>query len=67
MNEEITLGRRPKGSDKTPLTKISFRVDDETLAALRRLELRTGNTREGRQRSELLRKLILEADSKSSD
>lgn len=50
---------------KTPMRKITFRADDETLRALQALEVRSpaGTTAWGR-RSQILRKLILDAAAK---
>jgi predicted DNA-binding protein len=67
MSEKLKLGRPFSDAEKRPLKTISFRVDEETYAALKILEARTGKTKLSRARSELLRKLILDAVSQSLD
>lgn len=60
-------GRPPKGSTDGEMKKITFRVDEETFAALQKLEANfpVGTVAWGR-RSQLLRKLILDAANRSA-
>jgi hypothetical protein len=58
---------RPKKTDAgEEMTKISFRIDGETLAALKRLETRDGSPDIRGRRSTVLRRLILDADKLAS-
>jgi hypothetical protein len=67
MSEKYKLGRPFAGDAKPELVKVTFRLDADTMAKLEALETRTGRTKVGRQRSELLRKLICEAFDRESD
>jgi hypothetical protein len=58
---------RPKKDDAgEEMTKISFRIDGETLSALERLEARDGSPDIRGRRSTVLRRLILDADKAAS-
>ena len=63
MNESIKPGRPRSGESRSKMKMITFRIDEETLAALRKLEVTVGPKVRGRM-SYLLRKLILDAHAR---
>lgn len=66
MSEEKPRGAPRSGEHREKLKSVTFKLDAETDAALTRLEVASGLSAVRGRRSQLIRRLILEAAKQAS-